>query len=327
MSKEAGNPRKHIKDLAFMGFVEVVKHLPTILGNFKFAKQDIQDFEPDALILLDYPGFNLRMAEWASKKGIKVIYYISPQIWAWKTSRVHKIKKFVDLMLVILPFEKDFYEKYGMDVTFVGHPLMEVFSQYNFSTLPLTKPFIALLPGSRVQEIERQLPVMLEATSGLDAYDVVIAQAPNIESSFYTRFLDNHPHAHLIPGRTYDIVKEAKAALVTSGTATLETALIGTPELVLYKGSYLSYQIAKRLIKVKYISLVNLIMDEAVIPELIQDDVNPSTVRTQLLEILQGPKRNAMLEKFDLLRSKLKGTNTSTRAAEEIVTFMGTTES
>jgi lipid-A-disaccharide synthase len=266
-----------------MGFVEVLKNLRTIVRNLRFCEQDILDYQPDALILIDYPGFNLRIAKWAKEQGIKVLYYISPQIWAWHTSRVHQIKATVDRMYVILPFEKEFYAKYNCEVDFVGHPLLDVVKGYaaapDFrSKNGLTEaPIIALLPGSRKQEIIRMLSVMLEMAPLLPQYQFVIAGAPSMPVAFYEQILaekQRPQNVKLVQKQTYDLLSQAEAALVTSGTATLETALFQVPEVVCYRGNNLSYQIAKRLISVKYISLVNLIVDKPLVKELIQNDFN-----------------------------------------------------
>jgi lipid-A-disaccharide synthase len=287
---------KHYRDLAFMGFIEVVANLRTILGNIEFCKKDILDWKPDALILVDYPGFNLRIAEFAKEQGIKVIYYISPQIWAWKQSRVHKIKKVVDLMLVILPFEKEFYKKFNYEVTFVGHPLLDAIESDKTSSPSSEnewkkqngldqKPVIALVPGSRKQEIATMLPLMAQVCDSFPDYQFVVAAASSVPLSFY-RSLDVSGDIKFIPNQFYAILKNAEAALVTSGTATLETALFGVPEIVCYKGSIISYHIARRLIKVKYISLVNLIMDRVVVQELIQQDLNRENLVLELNKLL-----------------------------------------
>ncbi len=318
---------KHIKDLAFMGFVEVLMNLRTILSNIDFCKKDIEAFQPDAIILIDYPGFNLRIAEWAKERGIKVIYYISPQIWAWKQKRVYKIKKYVDEMIVILPFEKEFYKKFDYDVYYEGNPLLDAVDQ--FYKQKLTKedflikhnlddrPIIALLPGSRKQEIRKLLPVMLEAIEPYsDEYQVLIAGAPNMPISYYQSFFKSYK-PNVLTGVTYDIVSNAEAALVTSGTATLETALLKTPEVVCYVGSKISIAIAKRLIKINYISLVNLIMDRLVVTELIQDDCNATRIRKELKLILPGGQnRPRILSDYDQLQDKLGFEGVSKRIAQ-----------
>ncbi|WP_262494853.1 lipid-A-disaccharide synthase [Brumimicrobium mesophilum] len=306
MSAVVGKPVKHISELAFMGFIEVVMNLRTILSNINFCKKDILEYKPDALVLVDYPGFNLRIAKWAKEQGIPVIYYISPQIWAWKQNRVHTIKKVVDKMLVILPFEKDFYGKFGMDVTFVGNPLLDAVEQFRAKSDKVDlyakhgldkRPVIALLPGSRKQEINTKLPIMLESLSAFNNYQFVIAGAPALPASFYEPFLKNSKNVHLIHGETYDLLSIATAALVTSGTATLETALFEVPEVVCYKGSSISYQIAKRLIKVDYISLVNLILQKEAVKELIQNECNSKLIEKELKLVLPGQAKHDQIKK------------------------------
>lgn len=282
---------KHYRDLAFMGFAEVIKNLPTILSNLAFCKKDIESFAPDVLILIDYPGFNLRIAEWAKSRGLKVVFYISPQVWAWKANRVKKMKKCIDLMLVILPFEKNYYaEKWQWNVHYVGHPLAKVISDYTPTPLPFEdhREIIAVLPGSRKQEISIKLPEMLKVAAAFPAYRFVVAKAPSVDDEFYQPLLEKYTNVSVAKGRTYDLLSQAKAAMVTSGTATLETALFGVPEVVCYKGGNISYQIAKRLIKIKYISLVNLIMDKPVVKELIQDDMNSKKIGEELEQLLHN---------------------------------------
>lgn len=278
---------KHYRDLAFMGFVEVLFNLRTILSNLRFCKADIAQYQPDVLILVDYPGFNLRIAEWAHARGIRVVYYISPQVWAWKEGRVKAIKKCVDQMLVILPFEKDFYAKWNYPVHYVGHPLTEVVRSFHSTEqLVFDKPLVAVLPGSRKQEIRAKLPIMLTMAAKFPAYQFVVAQAPGLDESFYQPFLQGFPNVAVVRGKTYALLAQAKAALVTSGTATLETALFRVPQVICYRGSAISYAIAKRLIKIKYIGLVNLIMDKPVVRELIQDDLNELQLSTELDRLL-----------------------------------------
>lgn len=318
---------KDYKELAFMGFVEVLLNLRTILKNIKFCKQDIQSFQPDILILIDYPGFNIRIAEWAKKKEIKTVYYISPQIWAWKENRVHTIKKSVDKMLVILPFEKDFYSKWQYKVEYVGHPLVEVIDNFKAThTVPLQteKKVIALLPGSRKQEINKKLPVMLEVSKAFPGYQFVVAKAPGQEDSFYEPFLAPYNNVSALGGKTYELLNQATAAMVTSGTATLEAALFQVPEVVCYKGSSISYQIAKRVIKVKYISLVNLIMDKPVVKELIQHEMTTENCIKELNELLKNPQRKQQLqEDYTRLKNLLsQGGNASSNAAEIIYDFV-----
>jgi lipid-A-disaccharide synthase len=396
MQAAGGTLVKHYRDLAFMGFVEVVKHLGTILRNMSFCKQDILAFNPDILIFIDYPGFNIPIAEFAKGKGFKTVYYISPQVWAWKEGRVKTLRKVIDKMLVILPFEKEFYRKWNYEVEYVGHPLVEVvegfrksdvgsgMSEVGFrkavagsenesesintktakdpdhaassnsllptaeipnprshfpdptSQIPLPKshfpdptsqiplPLIALLPGSRKQEVSAKLPVMLEVTRHFPGYRFVVAQAPSLEDSFIQSFTRSYPSVEIRKGATYPLLRESAAALVTSGTATLETALIGVPEVVCYKGSPISYAIARKVIKVKYISLVNLIMDREVVKELIQHELTVENLKRELSQILDNPDRKAQLKKdYTELWEKLSaGGHASSKAAQSIMRML-----
>ena len=330
MEAQGADIVKHYRDLAFMGFAEVLLNLKTILGNISFCKKDIKEFNPDVLILVDYPGFNLRIAKFAKEAGFKVVYYISPQIWAWKKSRVHNIKKYVDKMLVILPFEKEFYAKYNYEVEFVGHPLLDSLKQektiigkefLEANKLP-EKPIIALLPGSRKQEVAKMLRVMLSVESVFKDYTFLVAGVSTLETDFYDDLLGGSK-ARVIFGQTHNIVANATAALVTSGTATLEAALIGTPEVVCYSGNRLSYEIAKRIVEIKYISLVNLIMDRLVVTELIQSELNTKNLIAELEKILpEGENREKMLRDFSLLKTKLGSHGASQRAALQIKDFL-----
>ena len=328
---------KHYRDLAFMGFAEVAKNLGTILQNLKFCKQDILQFNPDALILIDYPGFNLRIARWAKQHGLKVIYYISPQVWAWKEDRVRSMKKNIDKMIVIIPFEKDYFKnKWNWNVEYVGHPLVEVIESYKSGVgseestkrnSPLTthhSPLIALLPGSRKQEIAKKLPIMLEVSRSFPDHQFVVAEAPSVEDEFYQNLTKGYSNVSAVKNQTYDLLMQARAALVTSGTATLETALFGVPEVVCYKGSSISYQIAKRVIKVKYISMVNLIMNKPVVKELIQHDLTVEKLKHELHELLTNEKRIAEMNKdYAELKKILSGRgNASANAAKSIVDFL-----
>jgi lipid-A-disaccharide synthase len=354
MQLQGGDVVKHYRDLAFMGFVEVIKNLKTILNNLKFCKEDILAFKPDTIILIDYPGFNLRIAEWAKQQNIfkgsggKVIYYISPQVWAWKENRVKKMKKCIDKMLVILPFEKDYYKnKWNWEVEYVGHPLVEVIDGWKMTVdskqLTVSNPeqastkenptsaishqssVIALLPGSRKQEIQKKLPIMLEVSKAFPLFQFVVAKAPGVEESFYDELLKPFPNVSYVSGKTYDLLMKSKAALVTSGTATLETALFGVPEVVCYKGNPVSYQIARRLIKIKYISLVNLIMDKEVVKELIQNDLTPANLEKELTALLFNEVRIATLkEDYAQLKNKLsQDGNASAKAAGLIYKYLG----
>lgn len=325
MEKAGGELRKHYRDLAFMGFVEVAMNLRTIFGNLKNCKEDILSYQPDALILIDYPGFNMRIAAFAREQGIRVIYYISPQIWAWKQNRVHKIKRDVDRMLCILPFEEEFYQRFGVKVDFVGHPLLDaIHNRPDFNPLKRKdqlrlhpgKPVIALLPGSRKQEIKTMLPIMLRAARKFPDYQLALAAAPSQSVGFYHKIAKLKDVA-IVEGRTYDLLEVSAAALVTSGTATLETALFDVPEVVCYKGNWLSYMIARQLVKVPYISLVNLIADREVVKELIQGDMNVKKVQTELQKCLTEPER--FKRDYEELRHLLGDSGASQKAASIIM--------
>jgi lipid-A-disaccharide synthase len=317
---------KHYKDLAFMGFTEVIKNLPTIFRNLSFCKKDIVAFKPAVLILIDYPGFNLRIAKWAKAQGLKVVYYISPQIWAWKESRIHNIKKSVDKMLVILPFEKEFYKKWNFDVEYVGHPLVEVIEafQNTASTIEHTKPIIALLPGSRKQEILTKLPIMLQVAKYFEGYEFIVAKAPGLQDEFYEALLSPYKNVSAVANKTYALLSKANAALVTSGTATLETALFGVPEIICYKGNPVSYQIAKRLIKIKYIGLVNLIMDKPVVKELIQGNLTEENLVKELEFLLHDENKKMQISNdYTNLKNLLSaGGHASLNAAKSIIHFL-----
>ncbi len=376
MAAAGGTLVKHYKDLAIMGFAEVLMKLRTIFRNLDFAKKDILDYNPDALIFIDYPGINMRIAKWARQQQqaatnaphFKLIYYISPQVWAWKEGRVKQIRTNIDKMLVILPFEKAFYKKWDYEVEYVGHPLVEVIDKVRAqSTNPaasapvgapahppsssasntpvgipshtqpsaapahppatqFSKPVIALLPGSRKQEILKKLPVMLQVSAWFPDYQFVVAQAPGLDEAFYQELLAVYPHVAAVRNQTYSLLLTARAACVTSGTATLETALFGVPEVVCYKGSNISYQIARRLIKVKYISLVNLIMDKLVVHELIQDEFTPENLRRELDDLLHNPQRQEQLatDYHQLHEILSQGGHASANAAHSIIQFLRT---
>jgi len=324
MQNVSGSLVKHYKELAFMGFLEVIMNLRTIAKNLKFCKQDIATFKPDVIVFIDYPGFNLRIAKWAKLKGIKTHYYISPQIWAWKENRIKAIKHDVDKMYVILPFEKEFYEdKHNYPVEFVGHPLIDAIAdrtqvdEYEFRAQHELneKPIIALLPGSRKQEIRKMLSVMLCIVDDFQDYQFVIAGAPSQEYSFYEPFINNS-NVHFVSNKTYDLLSVSTAALVTSGTATLETALFKVPEVVCYKSSWFSYQIGKRLVKhIKYISLVNLIMGKEVVTELIQNEFNTKNLKQELTIILDDYERTKFFINYYDLEKKLGGKGASEKVA------------
>lgn len=326
MQSQGGHLVKHYRDLAFMGFAEVVMNLRTILSNIDFCKKDITQYQPDALIFIDYPGFNLRIAKWAKVKGYTTHFYISPQIWAWKENRIKAIKRDVDHMYVILPFEKEFYQdKHNFKVHFVGHPLIDAIAnrlpvdQMTFKAEQQldNRPVIALLPGSRKQEISKMLAIMLSVSNDFPDHQFVIAGAPSQDEAFYHQFIKDK-NIRLVMNKTYDLLSVSTAALVTSGTATLETALFKVPEVICYKANPISYEIAKRVIKLEYISLVNLIMNREVVKELIQKQLNTKNLRQELSKILDPTHRERIFEDYYKLESKLGGQGASLKTAELI---------
>lgn len=323
---------KHFKDLAFMGFVEVLTNLRTIIRNISACKKDILSFKPDVVILIDYPGFNLRIASFLKKKGIRCVYYISPQVWAWKQNRVHQIKRDIDLMLVILPFEEKFYQKFGMNVHFVGHPLLDLpafhresnqFSSKDWkNSLRTDKRIMALLPGSRKQEIDKMLPVMLSMKKHYPDFTFVVAAASHIPLSIYEEACTGLAGVAIVYDHFYEILSEAHIAMVTSGTATLETALMKVPEIVCYKGNFISYLIARKLVKVPFISLVNLIADKEVVKELIQDEFNEVNLKAQIDLLMDEDVRKKIDYEYDVLRIKLGKNGASEKAANYIIDFL-----
>ncbi|MGB0891497.1 MAG: lipid-A-disaccharide synthase [Flavobacteriaceae bacterium] len=332
MQSVGGTLVKHYKERAFMGFSEVIMNLRKILGMISFCKKDVAKFKPDVIIFIDNSGFNLRIAKWAKQQGIRTNYYISPQVWASRASRVEAIKRDVDELFVILPFEEEFYQKYNYKVNFVGHPLIDAIAdrkqvddtsfrkEHNLGS----KPIIALLPGSRKQEITKMLSVMLSLVDDFKEYQFVIAGAPSQSFEFYKKFINNS-NVQFINNKTYDLLSISTAALVTSGTATLETALFKVPQVVCYKGSAISYQIAKRIITLKYISLVNLIMDSEVVTELIQNDFTKKNLKKGLTKILDEKHREKLFEDYFELEQKLGGKGASKSAAKQIVASLKTT--
>jgi len=328
MQAAGGTLVKHYKEMAFMGFLEVITNINQIFKNIAFCKEDISSFHPDVIVFIDYSGFNLRIAAWAKKNQFKTHYYISPQIWASREGRINKIIRDVDVMHVILPFEKEFYEKkHHYPVNFVGHPLIDAIGNIPRTSdkafrvennLDLKKPIIALLPGSRKQEVQKMLTLMLSVTKSFPKYQFVIAGAPSLDLEFYRPFLKSS-QVSLISNKTYELLNLSYAALVTSGTATLETALFKIPQVVCYRANWLSYQIAKRIITLKFISLVNLIMDKEVVKELIQNDLNTKNLITELDKILNGPARTKQFEAYYELEKKLGGKGASKKAATLIV--------
>ena len=332
MQRQGGELVKHYKETAIMGFVEVLLNLGKIKGFLKECKTDIKSYQPDVLILIDYPGFNLRMAKYAKSIGLKVYYYISPKIWAWKESRIKQIKSFVDKMFVIFPFEVDYFKKHHYPVDYAGNPLLDAvqekineegsFQGFIAKNNISEKPIIAILAGSRKQEIDRNLGVMLEIMPQYKDYQFVIAAAPSIDPGYYNKFVEGND-VKVVFDQTYDTLKYSTAALVTSGTATLETALFNVPQVVCYRAGNLSYYIAKQFVKIKYISLVNLIMDAEVVKELIQFDMNTTMVKEELDNILlDAVKRKKMLNDYQQLRDVLGGTGASERVAKLIYNYL-----
>lgn len=325
MAAAGANLLLHYREMAFMGFYEVFINLMKILKNIRFCKNWIVQNRPDVIIYIDFPGFNMRIAKFAKAKGFKNIYYISPQIWAWKESRVHQIKRDIDLMITILPFEKKFYEKYNYKVEYVGHPLLDALEKYlrESDGHKNTSFDIALLPGSRSQEIQNILPIMIDVARKNPEKSFVIAGAPSIDSSAYIRYIDDLPNTELIFGKTYEVLVQSKAAIVTSGTATLETALLGVPMVVVYKGNPLSFSIAKRLVKVKFISLVNLILEKEAVPELIQSQCSVENLNFWIRKLLEDKEIiEFQKHEFTILHRILGGKGASERAAVSIKNFL-----
>ncbi|WP_411766515.1 lipid-A-disaccharide synthase [Winogradskyella sp. A3E31] len=331
MASVGGTLVTHYKERSFMGFAEVILNIRKILGLIKFCKKDITEYQPDVIIFIDNSGFNLRIAKWAKNLGIKTHYYISPQVWASRARRVEKIKRDIDAMYVILPFEKEFYKTHNYDVHFVGHPLIDAIAETSGvnekefrTTYDLSdKPIIALLPGSRKQEITKMLGVMLSLVDDFKDYQFVIAGAPSQDQSFYESFTKNR-NVHFISNKTYDLLRFSYAALVTSGTATLETALFKVPQVVCYKANPISYHIAKRIITLKFISLVNLIMDREVVTELIQNDLNKNRLKKELLKILDTKTREQQFLDYYELERKLGGRGASENTAKLIYNALTT---
>ncbi|HPG73282.1 MAG TPA: lipid-A-disaccharide synthase [Bacteroidales bacterium] len=328
MHNQGAEVLKHIRELAFMGFTEVLMNIGTIFRNLSLAKQHILQHKPDALILVDYPGFNMRIAKWAHSMGIRVFYYISPNVWAWKTNRVHHFKKYCEKLFVILPFEKEFYNKFGIDVVYHGHPLVDAVEAHNHpgfnkfcSTHNLSaKPIIALLAGSRKQEISKMLPQMLKLVDEFSEYQFVIAGAPAIERQYYEKYISGS-HVALIMNKTYDVLSCATAGIVVSGTATLEAALFKMPQVVGYRAGLISAIIARMLMKVKFISLVNLIMQRQVVTELLQFRFNSKNLAIELQKILPGTTRRSVLQQdYESLAKILGESGASQRVGFDIVT-------
>jgi len=336
MKSQCNDLVMHYQDFSYMGFLEVILNINKILSYISFCKNDIEKFKPDLIIYIDYPGFNMRIAKWAKSKNYINHFYISPKVWVWKEKRVEQIKKVIDKMYVILPFEEDFYKKkHNYKVDFVGHPLLDAIESentFNKNDFLLVnnlseKPIIALLPGSRNQEINKLLPVMLEAVSNLTGYQLVIAGAPSKNVEYYEKIIQssdsNTNNIKVISNQTYNILRVSTAAIVTSGTATLETALFNVPQVVCYKTSWISYLIGRLLIRnLKYISLVNIIQDKEVVKELIQNDCNKTNLVIELEKILDQKNRSSMLAEYKILHNKLGGKGASKKTADLINKYM-----
>ncbi|MBP2832586.1 lipid-A-disaccharide synthase [Aquimarina sp. U1-2] len=326
MQAVGGTLVTHYKERSFMGFIEILLNLPKILGFIKQCKKDISLYQPDVVILIDNSGFNLPIAKWAKLHGFSTHYYISPQIWASREGRIKTIKAYVDHMYVVLPFVKDFYDTYEYPVQFVGHPLIDAVADHQ-PVLPKDfkeknglddRPIVAVLPGSRKQEIKKMLEVMLTVVEDFPEYQFIVAGAPSQNADFYQSFMKKKG-VYLVMNQTYDLLSLSNAALVTSGTATLETALFKVPQVVCYKGSAISYQIAKRIINLDYISLVNLIMNKPIVTELIQSELNTKRLKEELTVILDEYKRAVMFLEYYDLEKKLGGKGASDKTAALIV--------
>lgn len=325
MQDVAGEPVRHIRDLAIMGFVEVVTHLRTVLGNIRFCKQDILQYKPDVLVTIDYPGFNLKMAKFAHQHGIKTVHYISPQLWAWKKGRIKSMRCSLDKLCYILPFEQEFYAKNDFpQAMYVGHPLLDAVDQYRkdpTDTLNYDKPIIALLPGSRQQEIKRMLPIMLTIADKHPEYQFALAGMTLIGDKFYQDIIGSRSNIAIIKDQTYRLLSNAYAAIVCSGTATLETALFNVPQVVCYRANAISVAIARQLIgtRIKYISLVNLIADRPIVTELIQNDLNLIQLEKEFERITNSESRQKMLDDYAYLHTLLGNAGASDRTALEII--------
>ncbi len=337
MAAQAGVPPvKHYSEMAFMGFVRVLMNLRKIGRNMEQCKADIVDFKPDVVVLIDFAGFNLRIAEFAKSLGLKTVFYISPKIWAWKQNRIKKIKKYIDKMLTILPFETEFYARFDYPVEYVGNPILDAIEEFRSDdnqteadfrkANSLTdKPIIGLLAGSRKQEVDFMLPVMIEVSRQFPEYQFVISGAPGLDRDYYTKVIGADCNIPIVFGQTYNLLKFSRAALVTSGTATLETALFGVPEAVLYRISApdFLYRIGRKLLKVKWISLANLIVGREIIRELVQMDCNPHTIADELRKILDNEQYDAEFQRnYAELRQRMGSAGASQRAAQAVIKFV-----
>lgn len=327
MQAVGGKMFMNYQEISVMGLWEVLVKLPQVLRLLITCKKDILAYQPDAVILVDFAGFNMKIAQFCKKHNIRTIYYISPKIWAWNTRRAYKIKKYVDKMFVILPFEKDFYKKFAYEVEYVGNPILDAIHYYKstedfFSrnNLSSEKPILAVLPGSRQNEIKYILPIMLSCKKYFEEFQWVVAGVDNVPEKLYD--ICREYNVAVLYNQTYDILAHAHTALVTSGTATLETALFSVPQVVCYKSNPITYQIAKLLVKVQYISLVNLVMNQSIVTELIQNELNVENLKRELEKIISGEKREEMLRNYQILKHKLGKIGASEKAAQEIVSYL-----
>ncbi len=328
----SANLVRHYKESSFMGFVEVVKNIRTIFSQISFCKKDLMDYKPDVLIMIDYPGFNLRMAKFAKQNNIRTFYYIAPKVWAWKQSRVKSMRKYIDQLFVIFPFEVDYFKKHGIDAIFEGNPsldhianrLSDIETEQGFRAAHSLgeEPMVALLAGSRKTEIANSLPFMTELAEYFTDYQFVIAGVSWLDKELYDKYLEGS-RVRFVSGKTFELLSYSQAAVVTSGTATLETALVGIPELVCYKADAFSVWVAKNVIKIRFISLVNIIMGREVVRELIQKDMNSGNAQSELRAILEGgSKRNKMIADFDELAQMMGGSGASARTASRMVELL-----
>ena len=309
----------HYRETAFMGLWEVLKNLRKISALLSECKKDILNFKPDVVVMIDYPGFNLRIAKFAKQKNFKTCYYISPKLWAWNEKRVHEVKKYVDLMLCIFPFEVDFYKKHNYDVKFVGHPLLDALNESN--VLKASRDKIALLPGSRKQEIESMAPLFKQLAEKFYSEKFLVAGISSLGKEMYSSF--DRKNVEIVWDDTHAVLKKSKAAIVNSGTATLETALLDVPQMVCYKTSWLTYNIAKRLVKVKWISPVNIVLNREAVKEFIQNECNSGTVESELNSLLNNQvHRNQILNDYAELRLLLGGKGASENAAGAMIEMM-----
>ncbi len=326
MREACPNQAKSIRDTAFMGFIEVARNLPVIFKLFSFAKKDIKLFNPDIVICIDYPGFNLRLVKWAKTNNFHTAYYISPKLWAWREGRHKTLKSYVDLFFVIFPFEEAFYKNLDVDCQYVGHPLLEVIKPLDMKNPPSGRhPVIALLPGSRQQELRHHLPFMVNCANANPELDFVMAAVDSLDKDLYFKHFKSYaPNLEIVFGDAYSVLSSADAAIVASGTATLETALHGVPQIVVYKTGRINYLIAKSVIKTRFISLVNLICGKEVVPEIIQYEMTLERLNTEIQNLLSGPYRQRQADGYALMRKLLSKGDASDEVSVSIFNFLAT---